>query len=282
MKHFRPIKTFATWLLESVTVELVPGGKDDWSGSKAARQWIEENLNLTKLDRFGFNRLESAIYSNDASGFPKEGTPCRNNFYFPDAESANLFHAKFGGQRQTLPVEQGPRRNEPICDNFTLDDLVYLYGDPLPNVIQFHLVDMDDRLGGYFDRFQYMHQPWSRRSHWLPSAFVYVSHAQRVDDAPLKWLYQTLFRPEDPENFWQHGWQSSIHGIYEFDDPKVAAMFKLAFGGGAIPSKLTYRSYETYDRLAGPVSGIQPLVDSFGTWARQANIPDYRNPLEVG
>lgn len=282
MKHFRPIKTFPTWLLDSVTVEFTPVEEGDWSGGKVARKWIEENLNLTKLDHLGLNRMDSAIYSHNATGFPSPNQPCKNNFYFPDAESANLFHAEFGGERLVLDPANGPRRNEPITDNFTLDDLVYLYGDPLPNLIQFHLVDMEDRLGGYFDRFKYMHQSWSKRSHWLPSAFVFVkrTEANRADSA-LKWLYETLYRPEDPENTWQQSWTSSIHGIYEFDDPEVAMMFKLAFGGGEIPSRISYRRDRVYEKLAGPVSGMKPPVGTFGTWERQASIPDYRNPREV-
>lgn len=270
MKHFRPIKTFATWLLDEVTI---PMTRDE---GKRAEDWIESEL---KLRRAGRGDLNADIYSH--SGVAFSGDCPKNFFNFPTAEYAQRFQAKFGGGYSVRLMKENPRKNEEIFGNFTLDDLVYLYGDPLPNVIQFHLVDLEDRLSGFFDRYKYMHQHWAQRSHWLPSAFVYVQRDNEKARDILRWLHETLQRPGDPENHWQQSWESSIHGIYEFDDPSVAAMFKLAFGGGEMPSKLSFRRDSVYEKLKGPVSGISAPKDSFGTWERQASIPDYRIPRGV-
>jgi hypothetical protein len=275
MKHFRPIKTFATWLLDTVEVYITP--KKETLRDNPADKWIRENLNLTKLSG-SQKQLDLDIYLHSYSGFPIEGNPCKNNFYFPDAESANLFYAQFGGERKLLDVKDNPRKNEPIAGNFTLDDLVYLYGNPLPNVIQYHLVDMEDRLSGYFNRYNFMHQHWAHRAHWIPSAFVYVDERAEGVDTPNQWLYQNLHKDSDPKHTWQHGWESSVKGIYEFDDPSLAAMFKLALGGAPIPSRLGIGIESVFDKLSGPVSGISRREGRFGIWEKQANIPDYRNP----
>lgn len=270
MKHFRPIITFATWLLECVKV---PMTEDQ---SLCADDYIQAEFKLNKATH---GDLRWDIYLHWRTWSLTDVVD--NSFYFPSAEMADRFHAKFGGERSTKSMENNPRTGEGISGNFTLDDLVYLYGDPLPNLIQFHLVDMQDRLSGYFDRFKFMHQHWQHGSHWIPSAFVYVDRTIEQSEAPTQWLFNMLDKPEVHKHAWQWGWEASIHGVYEFDDPSIAAMFKLAFGGGPIPSKLGTQRHDTYLKLVGPVSGIQPPKDRWGTWERQANIPDYRNPREV-
>jgi hypothetical protein len=240
--------------------------------SKAADDFVEMEFGLTRDGRS--SRLDANIFYH----WQTMGRQHLHHFYFPEPEIADRFHEKFGGERFTLPMEKSPRKNDAIFDNFTLDDLVYLYGDPLPNLIQYHLVDMEDRLSGYFDRYKFMHQSWAKRAHWLPSAFVYVGHENDRSDGPLKWLYEMLGGADGKD--WQSSWESSAMGVYEFDDPQLAAAFKLTFGS-PVPEMTGIQRNEVYDRLTGPVTGMTRVDDRFGRWYRQTNLPDYTIPRTV-
>lgn len=272
MKHYRPIKTFATWLLESVRVPFTPQKDDGWGGNHAD-EWIQEVLGLRKAER---GDLGADIYQHTYSGFPKAGTPCINNFNFPDAKSADAFHAQFGGERSVLEMKDNPRRNEAIFGNFTMDDLKHIYGDPLPNVIVYHLIDMQDRLSGYFDRFKFMHQDWSKA--WIPAAFVFVQETR--EDYEKNAHYRFIADTNGTEQ-WTRCFEASIKGVYEFEDAGLAALFKLRFGGASIPEKASFSRPETFELLKDHVSGIRRLGDRHYIWEKQAGIPDYRNPLTV-
>lgn len=272
MEHFRPIKTFSTWLLESVKVPFTPVEGDNWGG-RHADQWIESNLGLHKN---AHGELGSDIYSHTYTGFPSAGHPCINNFSFPDAATADAFHAQFGGERSTLTMKNSPRRNEAIFGNFTIEDLKHLYGDPLPNVIAYHLIEMQDRLGGYFDRFKFMHQEWSKA--WVPAAFVYVDESQK--DRAENITYRFIAETNGTEN-WTRCFESSVTGVYEFEDAGLASLFKLRFGGAAVPERAHFSRPETFATLKDHVLGIQHLGDRNYIWEKPAGIPDYRNPLGV-
>lgn len=274
MKHFRPIKTFATWLLEEVRVSFPDA--PSLSGGDHADEWIQANLNL---HRSSYGDLRANIYSHSYSGFPSSGQSCINIFNFPDAASADAFHAEFGGERLTIDESQSARRNESLSGHFTMDDLKKMYGDPLPNIVQYHLVDMEDRLSGYFYEFKHMHQPWARN--WLPSAFVYVNDRDLdTSNEILNWFHTTLFHQiteEDPHG-WQRGWQSNANDVYEFDDPSVAALFKLRFGGNGVPERRSLSRNSTIVTLKDHVN-IVKRANGY-CWERDPSVPDYRIAID--
>lgn len=272
MKHFRPIKTFGTWLLESVKVPFTPVEGDNWGGSHADK-WIQEELRLRKADR---GDLGTDIYQHTYTGFPSAGMPCMNNFNFPSSETADRFHAEFGGERSVLDMADNPRKNEAIFGNFTIEDLKHLYGDPLPNVIAYHLIDMQDRLSGYFDRFKFMHQEWAKS--WIPAAFVYAP-ASRQDYEKNSHL-RFIAAANGTDN-WTSCYESSITDIYEFEDARLAALFKLRFGGASVPEQAHFSRPETFEKLKDHVLGIRRLGDRNYIWEKPVGIPDYRNPLTV-
>lgn len=272
MKHFRPIKTFGTWLLDTVRVPFTPVEGDNWGGHHADK-WIQEELGLRKADR---GDLGTDIYQHTYSGFPSTGVPCINNFNFPNSETADRFHVEFGGERSVLDMSDNPRKNEAIFGNFTIEDLKHLYGDPLPNVIAYHLIDMQDRLSGYFDDFKFMHQAWAKA--WLPAAFVYVDEEQadRQTNATYRFIADT-----DGTDEWTRCFRVSAAGVYEFEDAGLAALFKLRFGGASIPEQVSFSRPETFEKLKDHVLGIRRLGDRRYIWEKPAGIPDYRIPLTV-
>lgn len=274
MKHFRPIKTFSTWLLHQVKVEVAAVDEKTFGKFyEGCCRWIESNLNLSKADH---GDLRHAIYNATSSTFfSNAGIQCYT-FEFPEAEYANSFAARFGGSYLEIDKKDSHRRNETISGNFTIDDLVYLYGNPLPNLIQFHLVDMSVRLGGYFDDFKHMHQDWCNRSDWIPSAFVFADErdADRVVEI-LGWFNTHLQKPDSEKGAWQKGWASSASGVYEFDDPHLAMMFKLRWGGNGFRRSYYIPEYKSVTDLLPYVSGIKK-VGNVMVWESDPNVPDYR------
>jgi len=275
MKHFRPIKTFGTWLLESVEIKVpYTRANDDCDEYKT---WIEQTLGLFKHTH---GNLSPDLYMLTGMGLPVRDADNTYQFHFPTAEHADAFQARFGGVRKTRHRLDSLRVNEGIRGNFTLDDLVYLYGSPLPNIIQYHLVDMADRLTGYFHEYKFMHQTWGDRQ-WLPSAFVYINEKEYDDRDILGWLHSQLHADDTIPSDWQKGWHGNGNGIYEFDDPAIAVLFKLRFGGASIPSKLPISRLDAVKGLLPHVSGIKTVGGRNGIWEKQANIPDYRSPRVV-
>lgn len=279
MKHYRPIKTFATWLLERVSIQLPFEGGRDWGG-KDHEHWIEEHL---ELDRCVTGDLRANIYSHSGSGFPVAGRPHLHYFNFPTAEQADLFQATWGGVRSTETMKETARRNESIWGNFTADDMLHLYGDPLPNIVQYHLSYMQDH-GGYFNRFSHMHQQWAHLD-WVPGAFLHRDRQCQDDEIEvICWFADTLQHQVTPDD--EHGWQRRWHqyasNVYEFDDPYVAKMFMLRFGCDPIPEKYRFRGDEIARKLVPHVSGIRHATGKGYIWERTASIPDYQSPLIRG
>lgn len=265
MKPLRPIKTFATWLLEVVYVRMSISEME----AKKPDEWIRQNLGLEKSRDSTYPNVYSVTYD----GFPTRNAATHCSYYFPTAEHADKFKRQFGGVRDTKPKRESIRTNMAIAGNFTLADLKHLYGDPLPNVVQLHLVDLQDRLSGYFDEFKYMHQDWSPQT-WWPSAFVYVNKQAADEEREiLIWLHETLQGNHPDKNHWQRGWTSSASGIYTFDDPGVASLFKLRFGGDPLPEFYHCTRIDTFRALADHTN----LVNDKGRiyWNRDPNIPDY-------
>lgn len=242
MKHFRPIKTFATWLLEKVRIE-----KGDYRGFHDVNHinhWINDTFHLTKRIN---GDLNFEIYDHHEIKF--NGIQDVHHFYFPMVDHAHALISKFGGKHTTVPFSESIRRHEPISDQFTIDDLKFMYGDPLPNVIQYHLADMKSRLSGYFNVFTHMHHSWSRN--WLPSAFIYRRDEENDGDEILEW-FKEIFG--DNQGRIRQGWTVSARGVYEFDDPAIAILFKLRFGETRIPQSvfLTDQDYMVLkDQLSG-------------------------------
>lgn len=268
MKHFRPINTFATWLLEKVDLHQT---KNELRDGKV-NGWIHDVLGL--WPRNEFNALSPDIYLHTWSW---GGDSKPDSFYFPTAHQAKLFADFWHGQHITMPMEQGIRRNEPIMDHFTMEELKLLYGDPLPNVIQYLLIDHANRLGGYLDSFKYMHHEWSRD--WLPSAFVHIGSRSEEENHEIhRWFFETL--NGNNGGAWQKGWAVSVSDIYEFDDPMLAMTFKLRFGSQPIPVRKTFSRVSVMETLSSHIPGLawDGVRGNFGSWTKQPNIPDYRKP----
>lgn len=279
MKHYRPIARFGTWLLDQVHLPLlVPEDNEErLAFGKAQDAWIEEVLGLQRA-RHGDTR--ASIYQHHFGGFPTPGSMQVHYFNFPTAVMADLFQKKWGGSKITISKKESSRRNENIEDNFTIDDLKYLFGDPLPNVITYHLLYSTDH-SGYFYNYGFMHQDWAQQ--WIPSAFIYrPEHYRDETREMLIWFAGVLEHQvtDEDEHGWQRGWKHYGSDVWEFDDLRLAVMFKLRFGEDALPS--SYRLRRDSEKLVSQLSGISRQEGKGYIWERQANIPDYRIPREVG
>ena len=202
MQPTRPIKTFDKWFRHQVTLEY----EDE------DRHFIFEFLDEKGLVKDNDYRATCTM----------SGTPYVF-LYFEDIYHANFTLKKLGGFYELHPKGEGVRKNEPLAGNFTMDDLKGLFGDPLPDKIEFLLHDLKHRGIDYFYDFLYMHQAWGRK--WWPEAFIFApTHTREDDHEQHCWLYQNV------KEYKRHSC-----GIVEFGYINEAIMFKLAFGESPIP-----------------------------------------------
>jgi hypothetical protein len=224
MKPTRPIITFKRWFRHCVTVE---AKRENWD--KVRLHLAELGLKRAEGERGlaldAFDYFETVTFNGDQT----------ITFHFDDINHANFLIKKMKRQGHGVWYENsdGVRRNQSIPGNFTMADLLAIFGDPLPAKIQFLLKDLKNRSIDYFSDYGQMHQSWSKQK-WWPEAFIYIS----------TWRHHRLNPPVDIEREclrWLNVQglldltRRHACGMYEFANANDAMMFKLTFGEDPLP-----------------------------------------------
>jgi len=222
MKPTRPIKTFGTWLLETMTVSIFkPDDCFDWGGGEM-KAWIETTLGLH--DTKGRDPSDPNVYCHSISGWPQANTMVPHTFYFPNVHHAKAFKDRWGGKYTKVPMDQSIRRNEAIFGNYTLRDMMDTLGDPLPYRIKDIILDLKHRGIDYFNNYGHMHQEWSREYLEWPADFVYQSPIGDYDALEDHFRHCWLMTACGFNGFENH-----LRGI-EFRDQHHADLFRIRFG----------------------------------------------------
>lgn len=236
-----PIKTFAPWMLHNVELT------DETHG------W-DLKCRIQADGYFHFSRAHG--YQPDEVGMPgffiattTMGSNGSHHFYFNSEEDAKRFIDYMGkGEYNLLPHDQSPLRNSGIWGNFTLKDMMDIFGDPLPDKIKDILIDLRGRGIHYFNEYCFMHQDWKKHK-WWPEAFVYQCPVQDVRSGHdvLCWFHESGISWDDYVNH--------LRGI-EFRHANDAMLFKLAFGEDKIHPIALERLEEKWQEFVDELSPI--------------------------
>lgn len=204
MQPTRPIKTFDKWYRHRVTPDI---------------EYEDRHLVINLLNKLGLSSPEDYRITSPFRSLTGPGA----TFYFDDINHANQVIKEFRSVYELLPPGQGIRRDEGLAGNFTMDDLKNIFGDPLPDKVQYLLADLMHRGIDYFHDFRFMHQDWGRK--WWPVAFVLEPDGDYEMMRQIHaWLYQNVKE-----------YNTHACGMVEFSHLQDAVLFKLTFGEAPLP-----------------------------------------------